>query len=229
MAEESREVTTLRGSLIQVQIAGRTYDARRVPNCKTCTHPARIEIEHKILSQVPYRTIAEQYSGVEYEDRGETKTYPTLDYTAIWRHHTERHLPVEAAVLRDITDRRAKALSEHYEQETERIIDGLNLAEQVVAMTQLGIADGSLRPTITDGLNAAKLLQAVKGDGDGAVDGDVWDEAITEFFERAREIMTDDQWQAFGNALNTSPVLKSIRTRQETQQPLDAEIIEETL
>lgn len=226
MAEESRELTTLRGSLIQVRIAGRTYDARRVPNCKVCNHPARIAIEEKILADVPYRTIAEQYSGTEYAERGETKVYPTMDYTAIWRHHRQKHLPVEAAVLREITDRRAKQLSEHYEAETERIVDGITLAEQVVAMTQLGIADGSLKPTINDGLTAAKLLQSVKAD-DNPVDAEVWDQAITEFFERAREIMTDEQWRAFGTALNTSPVLNAIRQRQESQ-PVDAEIVEET-
>lgn len=224
--EPSRELSTVSGSLIQVSIAGRRYDARRVPNCKVCNHPARIGIEEKILSNVPYRTIAEQYSGAEYVERGETKTYPTMDYTAVWRHHTQRHLPVEAAVLREITDRRARQLSEHYEAETERIVDGLTLAEQVVAMTQLGIADGSLRPTINDGLAAAKLLQSVK-DGENPVDGEVWEEAITEFFARAREIMTDDQWRAFGAALNSSPVLAAIRHRQEPRA-VDAESVEET-
>ncbi len=226
MAEDSKELIDPRGSLIQVQIAGRTYDARRVPNCKTCNHPKRIEIEELIFEQVPYRTIAAQFSGVEYEERGEVKIATTLDYTAVWRHHKQDHCPVKAAVVRKIYDRRAQQLSEHYEAETERIVDGLTLAEQVVALTQIGLADGSLKPTVGDGLTAAKLLQAVQGDGEG-VDAGVWDEAITEFFERAREIMTDDQWAAFGNALNTSPVLKAIRQRQESS-PVDAEIVEET-
>lgn len=228
MPDSPRELVNPRGSLIRVNIAGKTYDARRVPNCKTCNHPFRIEIEKKILSGVPYRAIAEQYSEVEYTEHGETRTAPSLHMTAVHRHHKEQHMPVEAAVLREITDRHAQALSEHYEEETQRIVNGIELAEQVTVLVQLGLADGSLKPTVADGLNAAKLLVAAKSDQDEPVDAEVWDRAMGVFFEKAREIMTDAQWQAFGAALNASPVLAALRKRQEAQ-PMEAEIVEETL
>jgi hypothetical protein len=70
-------------------------------------------------------------------------------------------------------------------------------------------------------------MEAASG---GQVDGEIWAEAMTRYFEVVRSVVPDDLWEVIGSALMTDPVLKSIQRRIEGatgSEPIDAEIIEE--
>lgn len=229
MAEAGTEVEQLRGALIQVEIGGQVYDAVREPRCHTCMHPARIDIEKRILSGHSYRDIAQQYSGTEYQVGGETRTFPDLSWMSIFQHVKNNHMPLEAAVARRILDDRTKALSEHYEEETERIVDGFGFAQQVLQRTQQRLATGQLQPSIQDGLAAAKLIKDFEAETGGDVDSAIWAEAFVRYFEITRELMPDDMWEALGARLTTDPVLRAIKRRVDAaaeEEPIDAEFTE---
>jgi hypothetical protein len=118
MPEPSADVQEARSALIRVKIGNREYDAARVPQCDTCTHPARIEIEKRLLSGHSYREIARHYSETEYAVGSDTRVFPKVGFMSIRNHFQQGHMPVEAAALRQILDERSAALSEHYDEET---------------------------------------------------------------------------------------------------------------
>lgn len=229
MPEPSAEVQEARSALIRVKIGGREYDAARNPQCDTCTHPARIEIEKRLLSGHSYREIAQHYSETEYTVGGETKIFPKVGFMSIRNHFKQGHMPVEAAALRQILDERSAALSEHYEEETARIVDGYGFASQVLRRAQEDLVTGNLRPSVQDGLAAAKLIAEMEAAAGGQVDGEIWAEAMTRYFEVVRSVVPDDLWEVIGTALMTDPVLKSIQRRIEgtsEPEPIDAEFTE---
>jgi hypothetical protein len=228
MPEPSAEVQEARSALIRVKIGGREYDAARNPQCDTCTHPARIEIEKRLLSGHSYREIARHYSGTEYTVGSETRVFPKVGFMSIRNHFKQGHMPVEAAALRQILDERSAALSEHYEEETARIVDGYGFAQQVVRRAQEDLVSGSLRPTIQDGLAAAKLVAEMEAASGGQIEGEIWAEAMTRYFEIVRACVPDEIWEGIGQALIVDPVLKSIQRRIEggEPEPIDAEFTE---
>lgn len=207
-----------RSSLIQVKIGGRFYDAQRVPQCNTCTHPARGDIELMIIQNHAYRDIAQRFSGTEYEVGGETRVFPEIGYMSIYRHFERGHLPVEAAALRQIVDERAKDMGVSYDEQTAAIVDGYTLAKQVLYRTHEGLADGSLRPSVQDGLAAAKLLKEFEQSAGGQLDAEAWSQAMMRYFEIAQQIMPGEMWERFASALSTDPVLAAIRRRLEAGQ-----------
>lgn len=219
------EIEQIRSSVIQVNIGGRIYDAARVKQCHTCMHPARIEIEKRILSGHSYRDIAEHYSGTEYQSGTETRVFPSLEWTSIWQHVKNNHMPVEAAALRKIMDQRSKDLSEHYEEESDRIVDGYGFAQQVLRRAQERLADGTLTPSVQDGLAAAKLIKELDSAADGGLDTEIWAQAMTRYFEIVRDIMPQEMWEIFSARLVADPVLQSIQRRIE-EAPLDVEYTE---
>jgi hypothetical protein len=230
MPEPSADVQEARSALIRVKIGNREYDAARVPQCDTCTHPARIEIEKRLLSGHSYREIARHYSETEYAVGSDTRVFPKVGFMSIRNHFQQGHMPVEAAALRQILDERSAALSEHYDEETARIVDGHGFAQQVLRRAQEELVTGNLQPSVQDGLAAAKLIAEMEAASGGQVDGEIWAEAMTRYFEVVRSVVPDDLWEVIGSALMTDPVLKSIQRRIEGatgSEPIDAEIIEE--
>lgn len=216
-------------SLMQVNIGGRIYDAMSVSQCHTCQHPARLDIERKILAGHSYRDVAMQYSETTYESLGEQKRFPRVDWMSIHRHFKGRHLPVEMAALREIADARAREMSEAYTEETARIVDGHTFARQVLHTTQQRLVSGEIQPEVRDGLAAAKLLQEIEAEAIGGIDGEVWISAMTRYFELARQVMPTELWDRFTRALTVDPVLQSLQRRLEQVTTVDAEVVEEVL
>jgi hypothetical protein len=220
-------------SLVQVRIGGRTYDAVYHNGCLTCTHPARKEIEEQIILGTSYRRVATMYSETEWTQPDGTKiTLPKVSWDNLFHHFKNEHLPVQAAVYREILDKRAAELSEHYEEQTARLVDGYSFAQQVLARTQEGLATGTLQPDIKDGLAAAKLIKEMEQVGNGAsADAEAWGQAMAVYFETARKFMPDDMWQNFTQALMANPILQAIQNRrsalESNQDYEDGEVVHE--
>jgi hypothetical protein len=229
MPEPSTEVTETRSSLVKVEIGGKTYDAAQIKQCHTCMHPARKEIEQRVLSGHSYRDIAQHYSGTEYSVGGEPRAFPELEWMSIYTHFKRGHMPVEAAALRQIMDNRAEELGEHYEAETALLVDGYSFSRQVLQKTQEGLLAGDIKPSVSDGINAARLLREMDTDAGGNVDTEVWSQAMTRYFEVAQKIMPQDMWDRFAQALAVDPILLAIQKRLEAvaDEPLDAEIVDD--
>lgn len=221
-------------SLVQVKIGGRTYDAVQSSTCRTCMHPARLEIEAKIAQGHTYRAIAEMYSETEYtHGSGETITLPPIEWNHIFAHFQHGHLPVETAVLRAVVDERAKELGQAYEEQTSKLVDGYVFAKQVLTKAQEGLADGELSPTLSDGIAAAKLIQEIEKSSLGSVEVEAWSEAMMIYFETAQRFMPPEMWEHFVRSLEANPILQAISRRLVAQQQgdleaIDAEIVKET-
>jgi hypothetical protein len=230
MAEPPAEVAQVRGSLVKVNIGGRTYDAAKYPQCHTCTHPARVEIEQRLLAGHGYREVAAQYSGTEYTVAGETRVFPEVAWSSIYTHFRKGHMPVEAAALRQIMDDRSRELSDHYDEETTKLVDGHSFARQVLQMTQQALLAGEIKPDVHDGLAAARLLKDMESELDNNIDAEVWSQAMTVYFETAQKIMPPEMWTQFVGMLEKNPVLASLRRRLESgpeDETIDAEVVEE--
>lgn len=229
MPEPSTEVVEARSALVKVKIGGKTYDAAQVKQCHTCMHPARREIEQRVLSGSSYRDIAQHYSGTEYVTAGETRVFPDLEWMSIFTHFKRGHMPVEAAALRQIMDDRAGELSEHYEAETAQLVDGYTFSKQVLQKTQESLLSGDIKPSVSDGIAAARLLRELEADAGGNIDTEVWSQAMTRYFEVAQKIMPTEMWERFAQALAVDPILLAIQKRLDAtaDEPLEAEIVDD--
>lgn len=212
--------------MVQVQIGSQVYDAVYEPTCKTCTHPARMLIEEALLKNYSYRQVATQYSGTEIEGpEGTRVTLPVISHQSINNHFTRGHMPLEAATLRKLAERRAATIGNAYEERAEQFVDHVVLAEATITRTYERLVAGQIQPEVKDGLAAAALMQKVESDTTAGLDAEAWSEAMTIYFETAREVMDDPTWHRFTQALGLNPILRAIERRMnstetENQQPL---------
>jgi hypothetical protein len=223
--------------MVQVRIGNQTYDAITVPSCHTCTHPARMEIEHQIALGEPYRKIAEHFSEVEVETGfGRTETLPKLSHTSIRNHFVSGHMPMEAEGLRRISERRAAQIGVNIEEGAARLVDGYVLNEAVVHLTHQRLINGDIAPDVRDGIAAAKFLQDVEDRQNGGFEAEAWSQAMMIYFEEAQQVMDPGQWQQFALKIRRNPILRALEAKMNPQEEetdgyddddvLDAEVVE---
>lgn len=216
-------------ALVKVRIGNRTYDAVRDSSCHTCMHPARLEIEEKLVQGHSYRAIAALYSGTEWTNADGTRLkLPEINERSIFHHMKTGHLPVETAALRQIAEERAKEMGQKYEEMTASLVDGYTFSKQVLAITQQKLASGELHPDVKDGLAAAKLIKEFEDTAQGNVDTEAWAEAMTIFFETAQNVMPPEMWSQFGSLLSQNPILAAIQNRingQDQEDVMEGEVV----
>jgi hypothetical protein len=200
--------------MVQVQIGTRVYDAVYEPNCRTCTHPARMLIEEKLLQNYSLRQVAALFSETEIDGpEGSRLILPRISHQSIGNHFRLGHMPIEAATLRKLAARRAERLGNAYEERAEQFVDHVVLAEATVHRTYERLVTGEIHPDVKDGLAAAALIQRVEADVPGGLDNEAWSEAMTIYFEEARAAMDPATWSRFTQALSRNPVLRAIERR----------------
>lgn len=210
-----------RSSMVQVRIGGRFYDAIYEPRCNTCTHPGRQLIEAAVLQNYSYRAIARNMSGKEIPGPDDVPTMmPEIGHASIRNHFVQGHMPMEAAALRRLAEKRAEEIGSKYEEAAEQFVDHHVLASAVVQKTYSRLVMGEIEPEVKDGIAAAKFLSDVEraAGGGGGIDSEAWSEAMTIYFETARAIMPPDTWYQFTSALASNPILQAISERMAAQQ-----------
>lgn len=208
--------------MVQVQIGSRRYDAVKVQSCHTCTHPARMLIEEKLIQNYSYRVIAEMFSEkmMVLKEGDDPIWLPKVGYMSIGGHYTKGHMPLEAASMRRIADKRAQRISEHVmEDGDDPFVDQFVLAEAVVARTHQRLVKGEIEPEVRDGLAAAKFLQQIEDETENGVTAEAWAQAMTVYFETARRIMPIGMWQEFTHALTGNPILRAIERKLAPKDP----------
>jgi hypothetical protein len=191
-------------------------------------HPARIEIETLVMQGHSYRSVAVQYSEVEWTDaHGETVTLPKVPVHSVVNHFRNGHMPVPSAAQRMIIERRAEQIgAAQYEQQIDQIIDQYTFAKQVLSKTQERLLAGEIQPEVRDGLAAAKLIHDMESGNEESLDAEAWGEAVQRYFELAQKFMPPDMWEHFTQALRTDPILKAISSRASKEDAIDAEIVD---
>jgi hypothetical protein len=209
-----------RSSMVQVRIGGRIYDAIYEPRCNTCTHPGRQLIEAAVLQNYSYRAIARDFSGKTVPGpEGADQVLPEIGHASIRNHFVQGHMPMEAAALRRLAEKRAEEIGSDYENAAEQFVDHHVLASAVVTKTYSRLVLGEIEPEVKDGIAAAKFLSEVeRAAGGGGLDSEAWSQAMTIYFETARAIMPPDTWFQFTTALASNPILQAISERMDAQQ-----------
>lgn len=218
-----QSLTGFRRSMVQVRIGNRTYDAVYQPSCRTCTHPARMLIEEKILQNFSFRAIAELFSEKTIEgENGYPQTLPRLTHQSINGHFLNGHMPLEAATLRRLAEKRARQIGAQYEEASEQFVDHVVLAEATIARVYERMVKGEIEPEVKDGIAAAKMLADIDANTQQGLDAEAWSEAMTVYFETARKFMDGPTWASFTSSLSTNPILRALERRLDPQV-IDAE------
>lgn len=218
----TRAMAPVRNSLVQVRIGNRIYDAVRVPQCHTCTHPARMEIETQIVECVAYRVIAEQYSEVEYRDpAGNTQVLPAISHDSIRNHFLKGHLPMQAAVRRQFAERRMQEIGYDLETIGGKFVDQITFNQAVLQRAHERLVAGDIEVEAKDGLAAAKFLAEAEKQAGGGIDNEAWAQAMEVYLQAAQAVMNPSQWIQFVSSVRTNPVLKAIEARLSTQPPTE--------
>lgn len=211
-------------SMVQVRIGNRIFDAVCERSCHTCTHPARMFIEERIIQNWSYRRIAQSFSGIDFEvEPGVMERMPTIGYSSIRNHFLRGHMPLQAATLRQLAERRANQIGSTYEQAAGQFVDQVVLAEAVVTRSYERLASGEIEPEVRDGLQAAKFLQDVNDRTQAGLDSEAWSQAMQIYFETARRFMPDEMWAQFTQTLTADPILRALARRMENPE---AEVVD---
>jgi hypothetical protein len=204
----------LRRSMVQVQIGQRVYDAVYISSCRTCTSPARMLIEEKILQNFSFRAIAEQFSETVVEgENGHPQTLPRITHQSIYGHFHNGHMPLEAATLRRLAEKRARSIGADYEAQAEQFVDHVVLAEATVARVYERMAKGEIEPEVKDGLAAAKMIAEIEATTSKGLDAEAWSDAMQVYFETAQQFMDPTTWGRFTRALSVNPILRALEKR----------------
>jgi hypothetical protein len=193
-------------SVVVYRLGGREYPQRVVPNCNVCASRYRYDVERAVAGGQPFAAIVRALP----DDAG-------LSARSIANHSHAGHMPYEQEALRRVVERRAEQLGRDVEDGVEQLVDQVSLAQTVVQQVFTGLAAGELRPDVTDGLRAAKLLAQIEAEGDGG-DKAAWTEAFMVYHSIAKRIMSPEQWAAFGLELSTNPVLRALTARYREEQ-----------
>lgn len=214
-------------SVVQVKIGNKIVDARKIKSCLTCNHPARMAIEEMLLHGESYQAIIRRYSEVEYNVAGRRQTLPKLDYQVLRAHYKNGHMPLEAAVVRDLIEKRAAEIGSDYEEIGERFADRVLFARMVVAKGQQRLATGEIQPDVKETLAAAKFLQDVEDASRGVEGTEIWAQAMEVYFTVARKVMNDELWGRFVTLLDSNAILRGIAKKLNNSDVLEAELVEE--
>lgn len=223
---ETPESLSTRSSLVKVRIGSREYDARRVPNCHVCQHPARMDIEKMLVEGHPYQRIATAFSDVEYQVGGYRKVLPNISMASIRQHYLKNHMPVDAKAVREIVDQRLEELGQHAEDLEHRFVDAYAATRIILAKGIDSIVREEITPSVRETLAAAKLLEEFKLNETVAADSDAWQEAMTIYFQQAQRIMPAEMWAQFTRSLSVNPQLRALAARLEPEANQETDVME---
>lgn len=206
MSEHSTITRNANASIVSYRLGGREYPMVSVHACKVCQSPHRLTIESDIIGGRTWGTIER---AIKAQD-------PDCDLSTrnIRDHYHNSHMPVEQEVSRRIIERRAEARGMDIERGVDTLIDGLTAAELVVQKGVEALQSGELKPDIKDMLTAARLIETFGTGEDGADEG-AYVEAFMVYHETAAQIMSPEQFAAFGRALSRNEVLKALVARSQ--------------
>lgn len=199
-------------SVVQVQVGTKSYPMYSRPSCHTCQSRYRFDIEQQLLSGRSYPAIADWIAAQGAGAPGQGDVPPDRlgpPSTNSLRGHAKNHMPMTAAMTRDIIDTRAKEIGGGIADAARNAADHITLARLVVQRGMEGLADGTLSPEMSDVMSAAKFL-AVHDVRDDGQDVAMWREALMAYMEIAKIYVPTVSWKPYGKALSDHPLLRAL-------------------
>lgn len=194
------------GSVLMVEVNGRTYPLKRVAQCRTCMSPYRMEIEQAILEQHSYQQIA-----LVVADR-EPGRLPNPSRQSIRDHVNNGHMPIGPTAERALVESRAKQIGRDIEEHATSLANYATVNEIIINRGMERLARGELRPSMSELLTAIRMQHAIESTTDEGLDSAAWQQALVAYMEVAQQFIPVDSLQAYGAALAQHPVLRALMT-----------------
>ncbi len=190
-------------SIVTYRVGGHEYPMTTNRQCKVCVSPYRMDIEEAIVHGRTYQKI------IDSLPEGNDLTRRNAQ-----DHYLNGHMPLEVSATRQIVEKRAERIGKRIEDGAEALVDGITLLEVTVQKTFEGIANGSIKPDLADGVRAARILaQLGEYEDAGGVDQQAIIEAFMQYHETAQQVMAPEEFNRFGEMLDRNPVLKALASR----------------
>ena len=122
-----------------------------------------------------------------------TQNQPEISYQSVQRHGKE-HLPARSAAVREIVERRARAAQLDVDEGTVNIITSAAYFEAV--MTKAFQSIETMEPTVSEGLQAAKLLEQLMRAERGNVGLETAFAELGYLIEAVKEVVPQALWPA---------------------------------
>jgi hypothetical protein len=191
-------------SMVMTRIGGRDYPTYSGPNCKTCQHPDRMDIENEILAGRSYLAV----------HKGLPDGPEKPSYNGLLNHFHAGHLPIGPAAERALMERNYEATGRRIEEAVDDIIDHITVAEMVVKKGFERMQRGEIAPEMTDLLGAVKIVESIQARTNQDMDHEMWVSATMSMLEDARAVMSPEQWETYAKKLAANPVLKALAEKQ---------------
>lgn len=208
--------------LTYIEVRGRRYPTRHVPNCMTCRSIHRHEIEAALINGQTYasvvRDVAEQF---DYHSPLGTPTY-----NSVLSHARRGHMPLPYLVQRRAIEARAKELRKSVEEGEHNLIDGQIVARAVMERGYEMLNSGSLAPSMRDLLEAARLERDIASlqSEDGQMTEESWRAALTAYIEIVRQYVSPQVFQQINQAMAVSPALAKISQQRRSPQTVEGRV-----
>lgn len=188
-------------SVATVRVGGEDYPHVSVSSCHTCASRHRREIESAVLSGRPPGAVVRDLP----EGHGLTARH-------VRDHLRNGHVPADAQQVRQALDRYEQERAEIATQASEAAADHILFARSVLGAVTTRMNDGTLDPTVRDGVAAAGLLarwEQVSGIAGGIPRHEVV--AVMEaWMDAAKQVLDRDAMARFGRILDADPLLAAM-------------------
>lgn len=212
MPSEVQEGPSESGSVILVRVGGRSYSARNVKQCLTCRSKHRNQIEHAIISGMPYAMIVSDV--VEPYDDHSLLGSPTYD--SILRHVRKGHMPLPYSTRRKIIEQRAEEIGKNVADGQEILADNVAIYRAVIQRGFERLNSGEIEPSMQDLMAALKLQSIVEATDDDNPEHneDLWRAALMAYMEIVKNNVSHEVFQQIGREMSASPAIRAIGERR---------------
>lgn len=186
---------------LMYEVGGRLYPMQSHPTCNTCNSFYRPEIDRGLVAGRGYAAILRTLP----EDHG-------ISLQSI-SNHCKTHLPSDPAIRRAMLEARAESLGRSLDDEVS-LVDPVGLLSDVVRVTYEGIANGTLKPSLSNGLRAANTLIALQQFEGSSIDAELAADALAITMQELHKWFPSDEMQKFMAHLNAHPEVVALLARR---------------
>lgn len=199
---------------IKIKIGNREFPVVRSTRCGTCMHPARFQIEERILLNYGLPSISKWVSDkrTTLED-GTEQDWPELSVVQLKYHKSQGHIPADADMISELAKRRAEALGIDLEEYRGRFVDHVVASEIVLARGVERLVKGEIEPDVKDTLTAAKLLGDLEAAKNGDSSVEEWQQLMVLYFKTVQAAISQEQWLQIMNKISAHPLVRTVRER----------------
>lgn len=183
--------------ILSINVGGRDYPIKFVPQCDTCTSPARFQIERMLIEGQRKAYILREVARIGYDP------VPSID--SLYKHVNRKHTSVVAERNQRIIEQTAEDLGRAIDESVEQEITQLALARKIVDIRGRDMWDGTEKPNDAAFKIAWDYLRDMDAriGGGSTIDAKVYQRVIEIILEISSEHARDSA--ALGEAIMRDP------------------------